>query len=237
MSFFQRLRRDLHWFWVVGTLRLIFCIKARVHVLRLGTIPPTGPFILATNHVSHFDPPLITVTLPRRIDWIADAALFHGRLLNAFFTGLHVIPVDRSGADRTALRTAVKRLKDDRVVGIFPEGGIRDGASSIVNGATMKQGVALLSGMAAAPVLPGVILGSDRLYNKRNWLPLRRPQVWIAYGTLIEPPAGLSGDALRSHMTQALAREIITLKNKLFAEFALTEDDLPQPPRKRMSEA
>jgi 1-acyl-sn-glycerol-3-phosphate acyltransferase len=131
----------------------------------------------------------------------------------------------------------VKRLKDGRVIGIFPEGGIRDGAASIVNGAGMKQGVALLAAMSGAPILPCVILGSDRFYNSRSWLPWRRPGVWLAFGALIEPPPGLSGDALRTHLQEAFAREIIALKDRLVGDFQLTEADLPRSPQQRMAEA
>ncbi len=55
----------------------------------------------------------------------------------------------------------------------FPEGGIRDGKASIVNGAPMKSGFALLSALSNAPILPCVILGSERLCNGKNWLPWR----------------------------------------------------------------
>lgn len=233
----QSILREIHWQLVTKTLLIIFTFAARRRVVFLDPPPRKGGFILASNHISHFDPPLITISFPRKIDWIAVAELFHGWLLNAFFTGLNVIPVDRSGADRNALRTAVKRLKDGRVVGIFPEGGIRDGEKSIVNGAGMKQGVALLSAMSGAPILPGVILGSDRFYNGKSWLPWRRPRVWLAFGKPIEHPKGLSGDALRKHLQEAFAREIIALKDRLRRDFNLTDDDLPHSPQQRMAES
>jgi 1-acyl-sn-glycerol-3-phosphate acyltransferase len=229
------LLRELHWQFVTKTLWLLFTVCARVRVLRLAPVPRHGGFILAANHISHFDPPLFTVTTPRRIDWIAMVELFHGRFFHTFFDGLNVIPVDRSGTDRTALRTAVKRLEAGRVVGIFPEGGIRDGAASIVNGAPMKSGVALLSVMANAPILPCVILGSDRFYNKRSWRPWRPAPVWIATGELIVPPPDRTGAALRAHMQDTLATALVSLKDRLCAEFALTADDLPKPPKERMA--
>jgi 1-acyl-sn-glycerol-3-phosphate acyltransferase len=233
----QRILRGIHWHLVTKTLWLLFVLPARRRVLFVERPPRKGGFILATNHVSHFDPPLITISFPRRIDWIAIAELFNGRFLNAFFTGLNVIPVDRSGADRNALRTAVKRLKEGRVVGIFPEGGIRDGEKSIVNGASMKQGLALLSAMSGAPILPGVILGSDRFYNAKNWFfPWRRTAVWIAFGKPITHPEGLSGDALRKYLQETFAQEIITLKDRLRRDFDLKEADMPHSPQQRMAE-
>src|SRR5437016_4831046 len=78
-----------------------------------------------------------------------------------------------------------------RVVGIFPEGGIRDGPRSVLEGAPPKPGTAALAQMAGAPILPCAIVGSDRLYNPRMWLPLRRVRVWIAFGEPIFAPEGL----------------------------------------------
>ncbi|HRJ73626.1 MAG TPA: lysophospholipid acyltransferase family protein, partial [Terrimicrobiaceae bacterium] len=138
-------------------------------------------------------------------------------------------------ADRTALRTAVKRLQEGRVVGIFPEGGIRDGAASIVNGARMKPGLALLSVLSGAPVLPCVILGSDRFYRRQSWLPWRRTPVWVAYGRMILPPEGLSGEDKRARIQAEFAAEILRLKEILLREHGVTDSDLPHSPRERMA--
>ena len=121
------------------------------------------------------------------------------------------------------------------MVGIFPEGGIRDGAASIINGAEMKQGVSLLSTIAQAPVVPCVILGSDRFYNVRNWLPWRRPGIWIGCGRPILPSRQGSRTEKQS-MGKLLSAEFIKLKERLCEDFALTEADLPHPPRDRMKE-
>jgi 1-acyl-sn-glycerol-3-phosphate acyltransferase len=235
VKFGERIRRETVW-WLVtrGTFALL-SLCARVRVKFYGKLPSSG-FILATNHVSHFDPPLITYIFPRRIDWIAVKELFHGRFLTTVFESLNVIPVDRSGADRNALRTATKRLNEGRVVGIFPEGGIRDGAASLVNGAEMKGGAALLAVLSKAPVVPGVILGSDRIYNKRRWLPWRGTGVWIAFGDPIEPPIDCGGDERRAYIERELHAAYPRLKDLLQKDFALTADDLPHSPQERMRE-
>ena len=232
----QRIQREIVWQAVTKTLWVLHTLCARVHVRHYHPVARRGAFILASNHISHFDPPLITAFGPRHIDWIAIRELFGTPLLHWLFTNLHVIPVDRSGADRNALRTAVKHLKDGRVIGIFPEGGIRDGEKSLVNGAEMRPGVALLAAMSGAPIQPVVILGSDRLYQKKNWLPWRRAPVWIAYGAAITAPEGLSGDALRNYLTKELSAALITLKDRLMKDFSLTNADLPQSPQSRMKE-
>ena len=186
-------------------MRLLFAMKPRIRVVYYHEIPMQGGFILASNHISHFDPPIITPLLPRRIDWIGMTDLFRGRILRGLFTGLNVIPIARNEPDRAALRIAVKRLREGRVVGIFPEGGIRDGAGSIINGAAMKQGVTLLSTLSRAPIIPCVILGSDRLYNLRNWLPWRRPKIWIGCG--------------ESHSTAARSRQPVEGRRAAVLQF------------------
>jgi len=232
-----RVGREILWHVVIKTLWMLFTVCARVRVVFYDPIPKTGGIILASNHVSHFDPPILTPFFPRKIDWIAMVELFHGKLLHGFFSGLSVIPVDRAGSDRTALRTAVKRLQAGRVVGIFPEGGIRDGAASIVNGGKMKEGVALLASLSGAPIIPCVILCSDRLYNKRNWLPWRRVQICVGFGPAIQPPNDLSGEEKRRHIQGEFAAAIVRTKERLCADFQLTEADLPHSPQQRMAES
>jgi len=231
-----RVGREILWHVVIKTLWMLFTVCARVRVVFYDPIPKTGGIILASNHVSHFDPPILTPIFPRKIDWIAMVELFHGKLLHGFFSGLGVIPVDRRGSDRAALRTTVERLQAGRVVGIFPEGGIRDGAASIVNGGKMKEGVALLASLSGVPIIPCVILGSDRLYNKRNWLPWHRVQICVGFGPAIRPPDHLSGEQKRSHIQSEFAAAIVRLKERLCADFQLTEADLPHSPQQRMTE-
>jgi 1-acyl-sn-glycerol-3-phosphate acyltransferase len=217
-------------------MRLLFAVIARVRIVYYHEVPRHRGFILASNHISHFDPPIITPLFPRRIDWIGMSDLFQGRILRGVFIGLNVIPIARNEPDRTALRAAVKRLKEGRVIGIFPEGGIRDGAASIVNGAEMKQGVTLLSQLADAPIIPCVILGSDRLYNLRNWLPWRRPKIWIGCGGPIQPVKDDASEIWKDSLGRRLSLEFVKLKEHLCQDFQLTAADLPHPPRERMKE-
>jgi 1-acyl-sn-glycerol-3-phosphate acyltransferase len=235
VNFARRIWRECLWQFGSKSLFLLFAATARVRVILYHEIPKHRGFILASNHVSHFDPPIITPRFPRRIDWIGMSDLFRGRILGRLFSDLHVIPIERNGPDRAALRIAAKRIQEGRVVGIFPEGGIRDGAASIVNGAEMKQGVSLLSALAVAPVVPCVILGSDRLYNPRNWLPWRRPGVWIGCGKPILPSRNQSAEEKQS-AGKLLSLEFMKLKERLCEDFGLTEADLPHPPRERMKE-
>jgi 1-acyl-sn-glycerol-3-phosphate acyltransferase len=232
----ERIWRECLWQFASTISRILFATKARIRVIFYHDAPKSIGFILASNHISHFDPAIITVFFPRKIDWIGMSDLFRGRILRRLFSDLNVISIERSGPDRAALRCSARRLKQGRVVGIFPEGGIRDGAASIVNGAEMKQGVSLLFALSDAPLLPCVILGSDRLYNPRNWLPWRRPEIWIGFGEPILPLKGLAGGKKKDYVRERFRVQILSLKERLCRDFRLTELDLPQPPQQRMRE-
>ncbi|MFM8830625.1 MAG: lysophospholipid acyltransferase family protein [Spartobacteria bacterium] len=216
---------------VVSFLKFVLCFGSRVRFLEFGQIPP-GACVMVSNHISHFDPPFLSGWLPRKIDWIAMAELFGAAWSKAAFTWLDVIPVDRHGDDRQALRHALRRLEQGRMIGVFPEGGIRDGERSILAGADMREGAFLIAAKAGCPVVPVVILGSERLYNRRNWLPWRRAKVFIGVGE----PVFSSPDGGRKKLRDDVAAALIALKNRLVAECHLTPDDLPHSPQERMRE-
>ena len=82
----ERIWRESLWQFSNRTMRLLFAINARIRVVYYHEIPTRGGFILASNHISHFDPPIITPLFPRRIDWIGMSDLFSGRILRGLFT-------------------------------------------------------------------------------------------------------------------------------------------------------
>jgi hypothetical protein len=129
-----------------------------------------------------------------------------------------------------------QRSNDGRIVGVFPEGGIRDGARSLLEGAPLRAGASSLAHIAGVPIVPCVILGSDRLYAKRSWLPLRRTPVWIGFGRAISHFPELEKSVARARIEQELTNAFQRLYAELRKKFQLTADDLPHPPRERMKE-
>ncbi|MGH8047900.1 MAG: lysophospholipid acyltransferase family protein [Chthoniobacterales bacterium] len=210
--------------------RVLFRVKTHIRIEHLAPIPSTGPLILASNHISHFDPPLVGAFFPRHVDWMAMEELFRNPRQARALELTGAFRVNRNGTDRTALRTATRRLKAGRVVGIFPEGGIRAGATSILERAPMRPGLAALALLAEAPVIPSIIVGTDRLYHKRNWLPFRRPPVWIVTGALI--PAEGEREALHERIASAF----VELQNHLLSQPGFRAEDLPLTPQARKGE-
>ena len=217
-------------------MKLIFGCVARVQVLRVGNADRAGGFLLAANHISHFDPFILSSIVRRKIDWMAMAEFFPVPVLGLFLRAVDAFPADRNRANRATIRSAIDRLRDGRIVGIFPEGGIRDGKNSILEGAIARSGVAALADLASVPVLPCVIIGSDRLYNAKRWLPFRRTPVWIAFGDLIASDATLPKAVHRQRLEQEFTNALSALYCELRETFSLTPDDLPRSPQSRMVE-
>ena len=81
--------------------------------------------------------------------------LFLNRGSAVLMDWLCAFKVRRDGTDRTGIRTALRRLEEGRVVGVFPEGGIRAGKGSVLNGAPMWPGVSALCVLSGKPIVPG----------------------------------------------------------------------------------
>lgn len=217
--------------------KVLFAPIAPIRVWQAENMDRAGAFLLAANHISHFDPPIISSVARRKIDWMAMAEFFPVPLLGSFLRAVDAFPADRDRAERATIRTALERLKAGRIVGIFPEGGIRDGARSVLEGAPLRSGAVALAHMAEVPIVPCVILGTDRLYAKQSWLPLRRTPIWIAFGDPIPHGAGLEKSAARARTEAQLATAFQNLYSALREEFELTADDLPHSPQERMKKA
>ncbi len=215
-------------------MKALFGYSSRVHVLGLENIERAGGLLLASNHISHFDPFIISSVVRRKIDWMAMAEFFPLPIVGFFLRAVDAFPAERDRADRKTIRTAIERLKRGRIVGVFPEGGIRDGAQSLLEGAPLRAGASTLAHIAQVPVLPCVILGSDRLYATRRWLPLKRTPVWIAFGKPIEILPSLERSAARGRIENELKNGFQNLYADLRGRFRLTSDDLPHPPHERM---
>ena len=214
-------------------VRSVFTCVARIHVIGRENVIHAGGFLLASNHISHFDPFLIGIKVPRKIDWMTMAEFFRPPGLGFFLRSIDAFPAERDRADLKTIRTAIDRLKSGRIVGIFPEGGIRDGARSLLEGAALRVGTATLAHMADVPVVPCVILGTDRFYSKTQWLPFRRTPVWISFGKPISPSKQLQKLQARERIESELATAFKNLYTELHQKFHLTADDLPKSPGER----
>ncbi len=149
----------------------------RTTYLQTENMPPSGGFILATNHNSRVDSAIL-LSNPVRSDMSALVAKEYNS--NPFFSAIvqaaDVIWLDRSKADFTAFRVAVDKIKEGRVMGIAPE-GTRSHMGQLLEG---KPGIQLLTSRADVPVVPVGITGSDDMMKKI--LTFRKPEITVRYG-------------------------------------------------------
>ncbi len=156
----------------------------RPDVRGLEKVPPTGPVILASNHVSFADSMVLPIVVPRKVVFLAKSDYFtgpgvKGRMSKAWFEGLGMLPVDRddSAAAMTSLQTALDVLGRGEAFGIYPE-GTRSRDGRLYRGRTGVAHLALTSG---APVVPVGLTGTENLQPIGSRLP-RLVQVTVAFG-------------------------------------------------------
>jgi 1-acyl-sn-glycerol-3-phosphate acyltransferase len=119
-------------------------------------VPKTGPLIVACNHVSYFDPPVLGTACPRRIQYMAKEELFRVPVLGPAIRAVGAYPVDRHGSAASAIKRSVEVLRQGGAIGIFPEGG-----RNVTGSAEVRGGVALLASLGKAPVVPARLVGTS----------------------------------------------------------------------------
>jgi 1-acyl-sn-glycerol-3-phosphate acyltransferase len=143
---------------------IIFRILFRVKTHGIENVPSEGKFILCSNHANNLDPVFVSMVMPRKISWMAKKELFEYKFISYLGYKLGAFPVDRNGSDVSAIKNALRVLKDDKVLGIFPEGT----RVKKMDLEAAKPGVALLSIKSGADILPVLIDSNYKLFSKIN---------------------------------------------------------------------
>ena len=92
-------------------VKCVFGCVGRIHVIGRQNANRAGGFLLASNHISHFDPFLISLPARRKIDWMTMAEFFRPHALGFFLRSIDAFPAERDRADLKTIRTAIHRLK------------------------------------------------------------------------------------------------------------------------------
>ena len=144
---------------IIRTLALILSkLLFRLQAFGQNNIPLKGGFILASNHTSYLDPPILAAACPRVLSFIAKEELFKNAFFGRFITAMNAFPLKTETADLKALRWAIGALKAGGAVAIFPEGGrTTDGELD-----EPLKGVGFIAAKANVPIIPVFIEGSNR---------------------------------------------------------------------------
>jgi 1-acyl-sn-glycerol-3-phosphate acyltransferase len=174
-----------------------------------------GAYLLAANHTSAFDPALLIAATPRIIYWLSIAEIFRHPVWGRFLRGIGAEPLDRSKTDTHTARVVVRHLRAGRVVGIFPEGGVRVGAESVLADGSIQDGVCKLAQLANVPVLPCVILGSGKFARWWCWLPGARTRWAVVFGEPIFPRAEPDRATACAEMREEITRAFRALQTEI----------------------
>ena len=170
-------RRGISYFLGWWFFRIYTGLYHRRQVFNEERIPRTGGVILASNHLSYIDPPLVGCSTRRVIHYLARASAFKGAIGGAILRSWNSIPVDRDGGSTKGLRTILERLREGRAIMMFPEGTRSpDGTQQ-----TSRPGIGLMIAKSDAPVIPVRVFGTYEAYGRHHAIPRPR-SVQVKFG-------------------------------------------------------
>jgi len=147
-------------YWAGWSLtRIISKLIFRIKTSGQENVPPSGGFILASNHISYYDPPLVGSWITREVYFFAKKELFKNRLFGALITATNSLPVNRYGIDRQSIRLAVDAIKRGFGLTVFPE-GTRSRTEEFLS---PKPGIGMIAARAGCPIAVGYLHGSNKL--------------------------------------------------------------------------
>jgi 1-acyl-sn-glycerol-3-phosphate acyltransferase len=200
-------------------LRLIFWPKVEGREY----VPDEGPAILASNHLSFSDSIFMPLMVKRRVTFVAKQEYFTGRglkgwLTKMFFVGTGTIPVDRSGgrAAHAAIDTGLRVLREGHIFGIYPE-GTRSPDGRLYRG---KTGVARLALESGAPVIPVVMLNSDKIQPTGKLIPrIKRARIRFGPPMDFSRYQGMAGDRfIERAVTDEIMYELMELSGREYVD-------------------
>ena len=139
--------------------RMLSWLFCRPRISGQENVPREGGFILASNHISYYDPPLVGAWQWREVYFFAKKELFRNRLFGAVITAANSLPVSRGVVDRQALKLAIGVIRAGFGLTMFPE-GTRSKTDKFLD---PKPGIGIIATRAGCPIVPTYIHGSNRL--------------------------------------------------------------------------
>ncbi|MFB9907690.1 lysophospholipid acyltransferase family protein [Allokutzneria oryzae] len=200
----------------VRTIAFLARLVFRPHVRGTENVPPSGPVILASNHLSFVDSVVIGLVAPRRVAFLAKAEYFtraglRGRLTRRLFTALGAIPVERGTyhSARASLEASRRIVDAGNAFALYPE-GTRSLDGRLYRGRT---GVAWLALTTGAPVVPVGLRGTEKLHPVGARLP-RPHRVTVHFGQPLAFPGRENSARARREVTDEVMTAIHALTDQ-----------------------
>ena len=210
------------WLWLG-----VFGFTMRVRSSGLQSVVAQGGMLIAVSHVSHLDPIVVSAVLRRRISWVSRIEFYQQWFMRNILYHGGAFQVNRQGSALPAIREGLRRLKRGEAVGIFPEGELMCGTNSVLRGAGIKHGVCLLAARSGRPVLPVIVLGTDRLMSLGPWMPAKRGRLWVHVGQPIHAKTDGHSRQGRAEFAELLVAEYVRLYAEMRVNFDLPESIAP----------
>jgi 1-acyl-sn-glycerol-3-phosphate acyltransferase len=157
--------------------RTVYATYFRWRVYGAENVPLTGGVILASNHASFLDPPLVGSGLKRDINYLARESLFRFPVVGQILHSWNSVPVDRDGGGAKGLKIILGRLLDGAGIILFPEGTrTPDGKLQ-----PTRAGIGLVVAKSDAPVVPVRVFGTFEAYGRNQKFPLPK-RIAVKYG-------------------------------------------------------
>ena len=194
--------------------RFVFATYFHWRVFHPERVPATGPVILAANHASYLDPPLVGAGARRHISFLARKTLFHS-LVGVALRSWRVVPVDRDGGGGAGLKAILGRLLEGGAILLFPEGTrTSDGGLQAA-----RSGIGLVVIKSVAPVVPVRVFGTYMAYGRDRRFPLPQ-RLMVKYGrpmdfTALRAEAKACSKARLREIYQQVADDIMAAIAKL----------------------
>ncbi len=155
--------------------RGLFTLFWRYRIRGAHHLPATGPVLVASNHVSYMDPPVVAVGVWRPLRFMAKEELFRGAFAR-FIRQIGAFPVKRGAVDRAALKQSFDILESGQGLVLFPEGTRGEGGEL----RAPEMGVGMIAYRAGVPVVPCYVHGTDQAMPRKGGI--RLAPISVTYG-------------------------------------------------------
>ncbi|OXS71303.1 lysophospholipid acyltransferase family protein [Priestia filamentosa] len=183
-----------------GVVKSILTPLFRVEIIGKENIPKDAGVIVCSNHISNFDPPVVGMTFPRPVYFMAKAELFKVPGLKTLLPKIYAFPVKRGLSDRDALRKGISILKEGSALGLFPEGS-RSKDGKLGKG---MAGVGFFALRSNAVIVPCAVIGPYKPFKKLQ----------VVYGKPIDVTEMRKERVSSEEVTEVVMKEIGLLLDK-----------------------
>ncbi len=192
-------------YWIA---RCFFKMCFRLKIYGLEHFSP-GSALIASNHVSLYDPQVLSISCPEEVHFLAKGSLFKIPLFGSFIKILNAHPVARGSSDAVVFRMMIDLLQKGNKLILFPEGQRSETGDML----PFQRGLSLLAQKAECPIIPAYIQGTFEAWPKTRKFPKLFGKIVVAFGSPIQAGEGMEKRAAQTQILEESERAIRALKN------------------------